>query len=241
MLGWGSGYQGAGAAFAAADGNLVYLNTYDMQIYCLGRGPSATTVSASPKVSSQGLGILIEGTVTDLTPEAKGTPAISDADMGEWMEYLYMQKPIPNDAVGVKVHLTAIDPNGNYQDIGVVTSDKSGLFKKSWTPPVPGEYVITASFEGSESYWPSNAEAALLVNPSAAASPSVPAVTTAPTATPVPTLVSPTPIQTTVSPSPTSAVTPPGVTESTTTYIAIGVAIVAIVAIAAALILRKRK
>ncbi len=235
MLSWASGYQGAGAAFAAADGNLVYLNIYDNQIYCIGKGPSATTVTASPKVSSQGSGILIEGTVTDQTPSSKGTPAISDANMGEWMEYLHMQKPMPNDAIGVKVHLTAIDPNGNAQDIGIVTSDKAGLFKKSWIPPVPGEYTITAAFEGSQSYWPSTAETAMLVNTVASTSPSVPSATTNPTTPPLTPTAS-----ALVSPTPTSA-PPPNEKAPIATYAGIAAAVLIVVAVAAVLVLRKRK
>ena len=68
-----------------------------------------------------------------------------------------MQRPMPGDAQGVTVKLTAIDPNGNYQDIGEVTTDLNGNFGKMWQPPVPGEYHITATFEGSESYWSSDA------------------------------------------------------------------------------------
>jgi hypothetical protein len=70
---------------------------------------------------------------------------------------LNMQQPKPTDAMGVEVHLTAIDPNGNFQDIGYATTDLNGNFGKMWTPPVPGEYHITASFEGSKSYWSSDA------------------------------------------------------------------------------------
>jgi len=138
--------------YAVADGYLVYLNVYDMQVYCIGKGPSATTVSAPLTAVTLGSSIMITGTVTDQTPVSKDTPAISDEYMGEWMQYLHMQKPRPEDATGVTVKLTAIDPNGNYQDIGEVTGDLNGNFGKSWIPPVPGEYHITATFEGSESY-----------------------------------------------------------------------------------------
>jgi len=140
-----------------ADSYLVAYNGYDNQIYCFGKGQTAITVTGPEAVQPLGTPILIKGTVTDQSPGAKDTPAISDEDMSAWMEYLYMQKPMPKDAAGVKVHLTAIDPNGNYQDIGEVTADLNGNFGKMWTPPVPGEYHITATFEGSESYWSSDA------------------------------------------------------------------------------------
>ncbi len=44
------------------------------------------------------------------------------------MEYLYMQRPMPENAKGVTVKYTAIDPNGNFQDIGEATADICGNF-----------------------------------------------------------------------------------------------------------------
>ena len=161
---------------------------------------------------------------------------MSDASQAKWMEHIYMQKPEPTNAVGVKVHLTAIDPNGNLQDIGNVTSDVKGNYITSWTPPVPGLYKVTAQFEGSESYYGSDAETGFVV--SEAASP-VPVGT--PTPTPIQTI---TPTQTpaqTASPSPSQAAQPPGSETPTTTYIAIGAAVIIIVAVAAAFALRRRK
>jgi hypothetical protein len=72
--------------------------------------------------------------------------------MSDWMEYLYMQKECPTDVMGVQVKLTAVDPNGNFQDIGTATTDSAGKFGRSWTPPVQGDYQVTATFEGTESY-----------------------------------------------------------------------------------------
>jgi hypothetical protein len=152
-----------------ADGFLVGLNFYDNQIYCYGKGPSATTVSASPKVSVHGSSVLIEGTVTDQSPGAKDTPAIADESMQAWMEYLYAKQAIPTNATGVEVTLDTIDPNGNFVHIGTVTSDMSGLFKKTFTPEVPGEYTIITTFAGSKSYWSSYAETAILVSEAPAA------------------------------------------------------------------------
>ena len=63
--------------------------------------------------------------MTDQSPGAKGTPAIADANMQAWMEYLYEQQAMPTNAKGVEVTLTAIDPNGNTH-IGTATSDTSG-------------------------------------------------------------------------------------------------------------------
>ena len=154
----GGGQRGAiFPSIAIADGYLIYLNGYDMQFYCIGKGPSATTVAAPTTAVNVGQKFSITGTVTDQSTGAKGTPAISDDSMSEWMEYLYMQKPMPTDAKGVIIKLSAIDPNNNFINIGETTSDIRGNFGYTWTPEVPGLYQIIATFEGSESYWPSYA------------------------------------------------------------------------------------
>jgi outer membrane protein assembly factor BamB len=152
-----------------ADGYLIGHNGYDNQIYCFGKGQTATTVTASPKISISGSSILIEGTITDQSPGAQGTPAISDDYMSEWMEYLYMQKPCPMIISGVDVKLETLDPNGNFYEIGTITSDASGMYKLMWEPPVPGEYTIIATFEGSESYFSSYAETAIGVEEASSA------------------------------------------------------------------------
>ncbi len=38
-----------------------------------------------------GTSVMITGSVTDQSPGAAGTPAISDEDMSAWMEYMYVQ------------------------------------------------------------------------------------------------------------------------------------------------------
>jgi len=158
-----------GGGLAIADGRLLSSNSMDLSIYCYGKGPSATTVTASPKVSVHGTSVLVEGTVTDQTPSGrrnindgvdwtlKGTPAICDEDMSAWMEYLFMQQAYPADAKGVEVVLETLDPNGNFYEIGRTTSDITGNYGVMWEPPVPGEYTIIASFAGSASYGPSQA------------------------------------------------------------------------------------
>jgi len=40
-----------------------------------------------------------------------------------------------------------------------------------WEPPVPGKYIVQASYAGSESYWPSHAETAFGVTEAPAATP----------------------------------------------------------------------
>jgi len=163
---------------AIADGYLLGYNAEDNRIYCFGKGPSATTVTASPKVVTKGSSVIIEGSVTDQSSGQQGTPAISDEDMGSWMEYLKMQKPIPASAKGVPVTLTATGPDGKVINIGAVTSDMSGLFSCMWTPSVEGKYTFIATFAGSDSYGSSSAETAIGVT--AAASTTETTTTSAP-------------------------------------------------------------
>jgi outer membrane protein assembly factor BamB len=78
------------------DSVIAMYNTYDQRIYAIGKGPSAATVSANPKVSTEGGKVLVEGMVTDVSPGTKnsavmmrfpnGVPAVSDASQGEWMK-----------------------------------------------------------------------------------------------------------------------------------------------------------
>jgi hypothetical protein len=93
------------------------------------------------------------------------------------MEHVYMQKPRPTNVTGVPVTLSVVDANGNYRQIGQVTTDLDGFFSFNWKPDIEGKYTVYASFVGSESYWPSHAVTAFAVDPAAA----TPAPTQAPT------------------------------------------------------------
>jgi len=163
---------------AIADGKIITGNSYDDHIYCIGKGPSATTVQAPMTGITAGNSVVISGTVTDQSPGAKGTPAIADVNMEAWMEYLYEQQAMPTNANGVPVSIDAVDPNGNFINIGTATSDISGNFGLAWkTPDVPGQYTIIATFAGSKSYGSSYAETYAIVSEAAP--------TVAPTAAPV--------------------------------------------------------
>ncbi len=160
-----------------AEGYMVVNNGADNSIYCFGKGQTATTVTASPEVSIYGNSVLIKGTVFDDSPGAAGTAAIADEYMTKWMEYLYMQKPRPENATGVEVTLNVLDANGNYRTIGSATSDANGFYSFVWEPDIPGKYTVIATFAGSESYWQSYAETAFNVE-------EAPAATAEPTPTP---------------------------------------------------------
>lgn len=191
LFGWSSSGLGTSIApIAIADGYLALFNCYDDQVYSIGKGPSAITVNAPDVATSFGTPVMIKGTVTDIAPGTKqneqaarfpqGVPVVSDESMTPWMEYVYQQKPRPTDVKGVQVSIDVIDANGNFRNIGTATSDANGAYSLMWKPDIPGQFTVTATFAGSESYYPSRAETAFGVMEAAA-----PTVTTAPLTTSV--------------------------------------------------------
>jgi len=185
-----SAYSGTfgGNSYLLADGYNVWFNGYDDSIYCVGQGPSATTVQAPLSATTAGTNVAIQGTVLDVSAGTKqteqaadfpyGVPVAADSIMGSWMGYVYQQQPIPTNFAGVTVTLTAIDPNGNYITLGTATTDAKGLFSYIWqAPAVPGKYVVTATFAGTNSYWPSSAQTTMIVQG--------PSATSAPTSAPI--------------------------------------------------------
>ncbi|MCW4006317.1 MAG: hypothetical protein NWF04_06970 [Candidatus Bathyarchaeota archaeon] len=242
MDGWAGQSGGPGTSTSVlADGTFVYYNYYDNQLYAVAKGPSKTTVNAPLTSVAVNDCFTITGTVTDESAGAKekiadGTfttvAAMSDASMSSWMEHIYMQKPLPQDATGVTVKLTAYDPNCNEVIIGETTVDANGNYGFTWAPEVPGTYQIVATFEGSDSYYSSYATTYLtsVEAPSASVSPT-PTDTSMPTSTP------------SASASPSPSVAPPGTDDATGTYILLAAAVVVIVAVAgvAALFLRRRQ
>ncbi len=143
----------------------------DGYMYVFGKGKSDTTVTASPKVVTDGASVLIEGTVTDLSPAQAGTPCVSRGSMTTQMEYLHIQLPVDGiyhnvSMTGVPVTLTAIDPNNNVAEIGTVTTNPYyGTFSIEWKPHVQGTYTIMATFAGDDSYGISAASTAVSVDP----------------------------------------------------------------------------
>jgi LPXTG-motif cell wall-anchored protein len=228
-------------SIAIAGGKMVGYAGYDNQIYCYDKGLSAVAVSATAGV---GNAVTIQGTVTDQSPgqtavgvPEAGTPAIADESMDAWMQYLYMQQPMPSNATGVPVKVTVANQNCEVVYTAQTTSDASGHFIVSWTPAVSGTYTITADFEGSKSYYASSGTTGIAVGNLVQAQVSAtPAPTSTPTMTAVPSL---TPIATpTVTP---SALPNTGQTGNTQIYL-VGAAIVVIVAVAiVGLLLRRRK
>ncbi|MCW4015441.1 MAG: hypothetical protein NWF06_03645, partial [Candidatus Bathyarchaeota archaeon] len=99
LTAWAGQTGGGGTStMVLADGFVVYYNYYDNQIYCVGKGPSATTLTVQDDVVAKGDSILIKGIVTDQSPGteqfeqtkrfANGVPAVADECMSSWMEYV---------------------------------------------------------------------------------------------------------------------------------------------------------
>jgi hypothetical protein len=175
------------APVAIADGYMVFANAYDGQIYCVGQGPSDTTVSIQNNVIPQGNTVLIQGTVTDISAGTQqkqqaadfpnGVPVASDASTSAWMSYVYQQQPMPTNFTGVPVTIDVLDSNGNYRNIGTATTTSSGIYSLAWTPDIAGNYTVTATFNGNNGYYGSYSQTAFYVM-------NAPAATTAPTPTP---------------------------------------------------------
>ena len=188
LPGWGTSGMFYSQNGAIADGYYTYLNGYDMQIYCIGKGPSTITVSIQDDVITYGDSVLMKGMITDISDGTRqaeqivrfpdGVPAVSDASQSALMQYVYMQKPRPTDTTGVEIVVSVVDSNGNSRAIGSTTSDADGFFAFDWKPDIEGKYVVYASFAGSESYWPSHAVTSFVVDAAAA----TPAPTAAPQA-----------------------------------------------------------
>jgi hypothetical protein len=171
-------FGGSSNSKQIADGILFSTNDYDQTLYAFGKGPSSVDVSASPSiVQGSASNVLITGHILDQSPGQQGTPCVSEDSMTAQMEYLHMQAVRPSNITGVPVTINVVDANGNYRQIGSVTSDSDGFFSYQWTPDIPGMYTVIASFAGSESYGSSRSETAFFA--------STPTATPTPTAQPV--------------------------------------------------------
>jgi hypothetical protein len=180
---WSISQYSSTAPGAVADGYFIDWNSFDSRIYSFGRGPTQTTVDAPLTAVTQGSSVVIRGTVMDISAGSEqeevierfpnGVAAVSEESMREWMEYVYMHQNCPSDAEGVKVFVKILDPNGDWYS-ETVTSDTNGVFTLSWAPAIAGDYHVTAIFEGSASYYTSQATTTFTVDaaPAAAAAPS---------------------------------------------------------------------
>ncbi len=178
-----SSASAASTSYALADGYNTWCNGYDNQVYVVGRGPSQTTASAE----AFGNSVVISGAVMDISAGTKqteqaadfpsGVPCASDASMTAWMAYVYQQQPCPSNFTGVPVTISVVDSNHNSRVIGTATTNANGFYSLTWTPDIPGNFTVTATFAGNNGYYGSSSNTAFYSSP---ASP-----TPAPTATPI--------------------------------------------------------
>jgi len=239
LLGWSGQTGGQGGSTAAlADGVLAYYSYYDNSIYAVGKGPSTTTVQAPLAAVAKGQSLIITGTVADTSAGAKNlvnsgkfnfVPAMSDVSQSSWMEYLYMEKPMPQNATGVPVTIFATAPDGTTTQIGEPISDSNGMYYLRWAPDQVGAYKIDAVFQGSDSFYQSSASCAFSVDAAAAAPTTAPPTATPTTATPTETAA------------PTTTAPQPGNNTMTYVYVAVAAIIIVVVIAAAAVMLRRRK
>jgi hypothetical protein len=178
-----TGEFGAGS-FAIADGYTNFFNSYDARIYTLGKGPTELTVSAPNTGVEVGKSVIIKGAVTDVsvglqTTEIQGrfptgVPVCADSGMCDWMAYVYQQQPKPTNFTGVDVSIIVLDSNGNYQELGTVTTDNTGAYSIVWQPDIPGTFKVFASFAGTNGYWPSRATTTFASDATASTSTAIP-------------------------------------------------------------------
>ncbi|MCL1966227.1 MAG: PQQ-binding-like beta-propeller repeat protein, partial [Candidatus Bathyarchaeota archaeon] len=145
------------------DSIIATIDSYDSQIYAIGKGPTSITVSTPNTAVTVGKPILITGTIMDISPGTqsdrlqlrfpRGVPAMADEDMSEWMLYVYKNFDLAKNVNGVSIDLWAFDPNGNEIPIGETVSDAQGNFAIQFTPEIEGQYDIFAFFYGSKAYY----------------------------------------------------------------------------------------
>jgi hypothetical protein len=93
--------------------------------------------------------------------------------MSQFMQTVYMQQPMATNLTGVSVTLSVTDSNGNHYNVGTATTDPyTGTYGLTWTPIIPGNYTVTATFAGTQSYYGSMAKTYFCASaPAATASP----------------------------------------------------------------------
>jgi hypothetical protein len=97
------------------------------------------------------------------------------------MEYVYMQKARPADFTGVPVTFSVLDSNGNYRQIGTTTTNAFGTYGFTWTPDIPGNFTVIATFAGTNAYYGSSAQTYFYASAAPPPAPTPESVNLAPT------------------------------------------------------------
>ena len=107
-----------GGSAVMGDSIIATMDTYNQMVYAIGKGPSATTVTAPDTGVQYGTSVTIKGTVTDISPGTKdekiqmrfpnGVAAVSDDSMSDWMLYVYKQFTQPTNTTGVPVSINVV-------------------------------------------------------------------------------------------------------------------------------------
>jgi PQQ-like domain len=204
---------GSMAPGLVGDGYLTACNYYDGYMYVFGKGKSATTVTAPDVEIAKGNKVVIRGTVLDESPAQTGTPCVSQDSMTTQMEYLHMQHPI--DGLYHNATMTGVP-------VSLTAMDENGGYINIGT-------ATTSAYYGTyEMAWAPPAEgtykiiAAFAGDDSYGSSGASTAIT-----------VGPAPAEVTIPEQPA----PP---DYTWTIIGTGIAVMAVVALATVLILRKK-
>jgi hypothetical protein len=153
-----------GGRAVMGDSIIATMDTYDQQIYAIGKGPSELSVSVSNPIATAGVPVMISGTVMDVSPGTKsadaqlrfpkGVPAVSDASQSEWMLYVYKAMQPSHDITGIDISVYAYDTaTEEVIPIGTAQSDSSGRYAITWTPTKAGTYDVYAYFEGTGAFY----------------------------------------------------------------------------------------
>jgi hypothetical protein len=147
---------------------MTTFNAYDNQIYAYGKGQTSLTLNAPNTGITTNSTVTLTGRIVDNSPGSKqtaqaanfpnGIPVVSDESMSRFMEYVYMQQPMPTNTTGVPIQFSVVDSNGNTRTIGSTISNPEGGFTFNWTPDITGPYTVTASFPGTQSYFSTSAQ-----------------------------------------------------------------------------------
>ncbi len=131
---------------AIADGRVVFGSNRQTSeygcVWCFGKGPTKIALSTTSSSLDLGRSTFVSGILTDQSPASLNTPLS-----------------------GVPITI-GYSYDGKYTEITKVVTDSTGSFVYKLTPSVEGFYTITASFNGTESYYSSNTETTIGVTAS---------------------------------------------------------------------------